>query len=47
MAFLKPEENAYVEGAAEHNRTIDLASFGANKATDYFIIKFLMCNELN
>ena len=26
---------------------IDLASFGANKATDFFILKFLMCNELN
>lgn len=57
MAFLRPskvaEKSADLEGEGdtlfedddESKDEIDLADFGANKATDIFILKFLLCNK--
>ena len=49
MAILKPEvneNNDYEnEEGAELADDLDLNNFGVNKATDYFILKFLMCNQ--
>ena len=44
MVLLKPN-NMDDNSDSEEGAGIDLASFGANKATDFFILKFLMCNE--
>ena len=49
MAILRPESNEnngldHVEGARLAGG-LDLDNFGVNKATDYFILKFLMCNQ--
>lgn len=49
MAILRPpafENESDQDGEGAHaSDAIDLTSFGANKATDYFILKFLMCNQ--
>ena len=49
MAILKPDandNNDYEnEEGAELADGLDLNDFGVNKATDYFILKFLMCNQ--
>ena len=44
MVLLKPN-NMDDNSDSEEGAGIDLASFGANKATDFFILKFLMCND--
>ena len=46
MAILKPEANENNDSENEEGADgLDLNNFGVNKATDYFILKFLMCNQ--
>ena len=50
MAILRPESNqnnndSVDEEGAMLTDGIDLNNFGVNKATDYFVLKFLMCNQ--
>ena len=49
MAILKPDSNVNRDDDNEEGgelvEGLDLNDFGVNKATDYFILKFLMCNQ--
>ena len=51
IALLKPQQELDSNSEeAENEKTgegggVDLASFGANKATDFFLLKFLLCND--
>jgi len=45
ITLLKPQKDLYPNGELDNDDGIDLASLGANKATDFFILKFLLCDQ--